>query len=142
MRIRELFKWVFWSTLLGELAALSTPFLPGRPRVRVPPPSQGIYRRIDLEKEFSKSPLPSKVVKLFEEAVTEHLAGRLQKARELYLDLRFLDRDSSSQVTLSEESAVVAFNLHLVYEASGPEFMQEADRYLELYQRLLDEAMG
>jgi hypothetical protein len=141
MRIRELLEGVLWSTVLGKLASLSTQFLPGRPRVPVPLPTEGIYRRADLEREFCEDPLPDHVLDLFEKAVEAHLAGYLQEALSGYFGLDFEEQDGSL-FFLSDESSVVAYNVHLVYEDAGPDYMSESEYYLNLHQKLLDEAAG
>lgn len=91
---------------------------------------QDAFNGDDLIRELGS--VPPRVLAAFNEGLSAHREGRLNIANSCYFALHI------DGVLLSVTSAVVAYNIHLVYEDAGPDYMYESDWYLHRYWDLLE----
>ncbi|MBN2006287.1 MAG: hypothetical protein JXA21_23235 [Anaerolineae bacterium] len=133
MWLEKFFRYIFWGGVLGKLA-FSGMGLPGRRRVSL---TKGYFDVEDLEKEFKKHTLSKKARRKFKEAVIAYQNRDFEKARRLYFEMDNFPNNGKT-IIFSEQSAVVAYNVYLVYHFSGQ--IATSQIYLERYQKLQLEA--
>jgi hypothetical protein len=119
VKTRSLLQWLAVGITLGKLAFTSMNNLWGRGEGH-----QKIRTRSDLEEEFLKNPLPDWALERFDRAVQAQQEGTkegLQEAHRLYFSLDKVPLSGGRYVNLPEGSAVVAWNVHVMYLADGQE---------------------
>ncbi len=130
MDLKQLLKWVVWGSALNRLSLAGIGSLKGN--IRTPPPDSQPYELADFQKEFDDQ-LPENIQTQFSTALRLQKQNDLRAAFACYAKLTY-QGESGKEYHWSERSAVVAYNLYLLYKQCGHYYL--AHRYWNLYRNL------